>query len=117
MSSILDPLAGNYKKNPEEASLSSQAKELLQKAFEDIKEGNYCDYHMHVLGLGNSASGIWLNDDLFSLFHPMDAAKTQVYINAAGIENKDRADTEYLEQLVTFVNLIPVKGTYYLLAL
>lgn len=117
MSSILDPLAGNYKKNPEEASLGSRAKELLQKTFEDIPEGTFCDYHMHVLGLGNSSSGIWLHDDLFSLFHPMDAAKTRAYINAAGIENKDRADTEYLEQMVTFVNLMPVNGTYFLLAL
>lgn len=38
-------------------------------------------------------------------------------MNVAGIKNKDQADKEYLEQLISFVSLFPVKGKFCLLAL
>lgn len=117
MGSILDHIAGNYLKNPAEAELSPDAKNLVSSSFEDIEEGKFIDHHMHVLGLGTDGSGIWLNDDLFSLLHPADSLKTQVYISAAGIKNKKRADVEYLEQMVTFVNLFPEEGRFCLLAI
>lgn len=117
MGSVLDYIAGNYLRNPAEADLSEGAQDLISSSFEDIEEGKFIDYHMHVLGLGTNNSGIWLSDDLFSFLHPADSLKTKAYINAAGIENKERADLEYLEQMITFVNLFPKKGKFCLLAL
>lgn len=117
MGSFMDKLAGNYKKNPAEAELSDEARSLIKQSFADINEGEYYDYHMHILGMGTNDSGIWLSSDLFSLLHPSDTLKTQSYINAAGIKDKENADKEYLEQLLTSVHFFPKKGQFCVLAL
>lgn len=117
MGSIMDKIAGNYEKNPADAPLSPEAELLIKQSFGDINEGEYFDYHMHILGLGTNNSGIWVSKDLFSLLHPADSIKTQSYINAAGIENQDEADVEYLQQLITSVNFFPKKGKFCVLAL
>lgn len=57
-------------------------------------------------------SGIWISSDLFSLLHPLDSIKTQLYLNVAGIKNKDQADKEYLEQLISFVSYSLLKENF-----
>lgn len=117
MSSLLDKISADFIKDPENAEFSPEAKDLVTKAFSDIEDGKYFDYHSHILGLGTNDSGIWLSDELFSILHPSDSIKTQSYIKAAGIRNRDKADMEYLERFLTLVNLFPVKGKFCLLAL
>src|SRR5690606_3939059 len=59
----------------------------------------------------------WISGDLFSWIHPSDSIKTQIYINAAGIENTEEADNEYLQQLITSLNFFPKNGHFCVLAL
>lgn len=117
MGSIMDRIAGNYKENPGDAKISKEAEDLIEGSFSDIRDGDFRDYHMHIFGLGTNDSEIWLSEDLFSLLHPSDSAKTQLFINAAGIKNEEEGDKEYLEQLLAFVNLMPVNGKFQVLAL
>lgn len=114
---IIDKLAGNFEKNPSDATLSKEAQELVQISLEDIPNGLVFDYHAHILGFGTSGSGIWVNPDMDSFFHPEDKTKLHVYISASGIEDKDQADAQYLKRLSTLINDLPYRTKTFILAL
>ncbi|PIQ96313.1 MAG: amidohydrolase [Nitrospinae bacterium CG11_big_fil_rev_8_21_14_0_20_56_8] len=111
-------LGGDVLGPPEalESHLTPQARALIEKAYEGIDPARLTDFHTHLLGQGGSGSGIYLNPDLQSLWHPLKYLRYSVFREASGIQSDLEADREYVERLRRLVEALPVPGRFLLLA-
>lgn len=114
---VIDKLAGNFEKDPTQVVLGQEAKELVSKAYDGVPDGLIVDHHAHLLGFGTSGSGIWVNPEMDSFFHPEDKTKLHVYVSASGIEDKDKGDEQYLQRFLTLIGDLPYPSKTLLLAL
>jgi predicted TIM-barrel fold metal-dependent hydrolase len=57
--------------------------ELVLSAFDGIDTTQLWDGHVHLIGLGDSDSGIWVNPRFLSLFSPRHYAQFRFYLNSS----------------------------------
>ncbi|MDF1661623.1 MAG: amidohydrolase family protein [Planctomycetota bacterium] len=117
-SCVIDQIGGAFDHQPEEMAdgLSPEARALMDKAFTGIKKGELFDYHTHIVGLGADNSGVWVNPHLQSWWHPSAHMKFLVYYSAAGIEDDDNPDKDYVRRFNSQVSAIDKHGRYLALA-
>lgn len=84
-------------------ALSPAARQLFERAYSDVDPGKLLDYHVHLLGMGEGASGCYVNEHMLSWAHPMQRARFLVYRSAARITDERRAESQYLERLDALV--------------
>ena len=115
---IIDQLGGAFSKKPGELSkgLSKAGHTLLKSAFQGIEKGELFDYHTHIVGLGTNNSGVWVNPHLRSWRHPFQHMKFLVYYSAAGIEDEENPDRDYIRRFSEQVKGIGKHGRYLALA-
>lgn len=116
---IYDRVGGNFRGEPDEmwSSLGPEARRLIERAFDGLQPERLVDLHVHVAGLGEGNSGIWINPDWLSWTHPFQRARTAVYMSGAGVEDREGADRKYIRRLVELIETFPEKGKFYLLAM
>ena len=108
--------ASSHKPDQLKDGLSTAAGDLIKRAFEDIDPSRLVDYHTHVVGLGTGASGNLLNPAMRSPRHPLKYLKFSIYRSAAGINDLDNADREFIIRLADLARHIEHHGKYRLLA-
>lgn len=117
LTSCVGWLGGASSHEPEEApaGLSPQARALVQAAYADVEPGRLMDYHTHLVGLGTD-SDAFVHPHMRSWWHPIARLKFAVYASAAGIDDFDLADQQFVERLSRLVRAIPRHGRHLLLA-
>ncbi len=105
-----------FGKSVRAGNFSPPAQKLIGDAYQGFDTLPPVDHHTHILGLGENHSGNFVNPDMLSLRHPLRHLKFKVYMQAAGIKNPDRADSEYLDRLIELASALPVHGKFCLLA-
>ena len=88
-------------------ALSPQAQALVDSAFAPFKGERLMDHHVHILGLGNTSSGIEVNPDTRSYFHPLKLARFKYFMEAGSVTNEALADEQYLEYLLAQIEKTP----------
>jgi predicted TIM-barrel fold metal-dependent hydrolase len=79
--------------------------ELLQGAWEGLQPGRVWDCHVHLVGTGDSGSGIWVNPALDSFWHPIQYAQKLFYLNAGCVhEAPGQVDASYVERMHNLVD-------------
>ena len=111
---LIDLFGGDFSDNPS-AELSTDAKKLVEKAFEGIGERR--DFHTHLVGLGHEHCPAYVNPKMLSWWHPLSRIRALVYLSASGVKNEEFADREYIARLSDLIKAIPRHGKYHLLAL
>jgi predicted TIM-barrel fold metal-dependent hydrolase len=114
--SLVDLVGGASSRDPAAMSgtLSPAARELLERAYADVEPAKLLDYHVHLLGMGEGASGCYVNERMLSWAHPTDRARFLVYRSAARITDERRVESQYLERLDALAR--PQGGRFLLLA-
>ncbi|MDS4015732.1 MAG: amidohydrolase family protein, partial [Candidatus Accumulibacter sp.] len=65
----------------------------------------FVDCHVHLVGTGDSGSGIEVNPQMESLFHPLQYAQRLFYLNAGCVHDAPgRVDASYLERMQNLVD-------------
>ncbi|MBT3922307.1 MAG: amidohydrolase family protein [Nitrospina sp.] len=110
-------LGGDIKGPPEalQGQLTSFAKNLIAKSYADIDPSRLIDFHTHILGLGNSNSGIWVNPAMQNPANPMRYFRFRVFKNASGIYQDEKADRQYIARLLELIENLPEKGRFMIL--
>jgi len=72
--------------------------ELVAAAWEGIDPAQMWDSHVHLLGTGDGASGVYLNPRMASVLHPTLYVRRALFVDAACAES-DRAYVERLDAL------------------
>lgn len=73
---------------------------LILAAWEDVDTDQIWDCHVHLIGIGDSDSGIWVNPAMLSLAHPIQYAQRKFFLNAACADENAGVDKTYIERLV-----------------
>lgn len=74
--------------------------ELVKAAWDGLDPVQVWDCHAHLVGTGDSGSGIWLNPALESMVHPVQFAQRLFFLNAGcAHEAAGRADQSYVERM------------------
>ena len=74
--------------------------ELVQSAWEGIDPAQVWDSHTHLIGTGDSGSGVWINPNMDSLLHPIQYAQKLFFLNAGCAQNvPGRVDLSYVERM------------------
>lgn len=94
------------KNNPAELSLEAQS--LINETLAPFQGDTLIDYHVHVVGLGGSGSGIEINSDMRSVIHPFKLTRFNYFMDAAGVEDETKADEEYLSNIIAQIGGFPV---------
>ncbi len=86
--SLPDELAGN---------------ELIAAAWEGVAADRFWDCHVHLLGLGDSGGGAWVNPDMRKLSHPILYAQYAFFLNAACVDESSQVDNDYVGRLLAYL--------------
>ena len=115
---LLKHAGGAFMHRPEEMKdrLSAKASDLIKMAFADVDAERLVDYHTHVAGIGTGNTNNLVNPKMRAWRHPFHRLKFAVYLSAAGVENVERADLEFVERLINLIRHIEPHGKYRLLA-
>ncbi len=89
--------------------LSPQAQELIDTAFAPYVADTLVDHHVHILGLGNTASGIEVHPDTRSYLHPFKLTRFNYFMDAGSVTNEALADEQYLGYLLAQLEKIPTE--------
>ncbi len=118
-SKLYDKLGGDFNHEPEEAEsvLSPKAKALVTEAFKGIDEEKLHDMHFHVVGLGNSDSGIEINP-LMKMWwkHLGKYNRYRVYMSASGVTDKSKADENFVDRVIRLNKHLPMRIKTHILA-
>ena len=73
----------------------------MRAAWEGLDPRNVWDSHTHLIGTGDSGSGIYVNPRTESLFNPGDYARRLFFLNAGCVheEKKGSVDRAYVERM------------------
>jgi predicted TIM-barrel fold metal-dependent hydrolase len=114
---LIDRIGGAFTDEPEdlEKRASSDAGELIARSFEGIDPVRLVDFHAHVVAIGTSAAGAFVNQRMMNGAN-MERLKFLIYESASGIRNRENADEEYVGRLVRLARTIKHPGKYHLLA-
>jgi hypothetical protein len=78
---------------------------LIHSAWAGVDSSQFLDCHVHLVGTGDSGSGIEVNPDMESLFHPMQYAQRLFYLNAGCVHDAPgRIDESYVERMQNLVD-------------
>jgi predicted TIM-barrel fold metal-dependent hydrolase len=114
---LINWLGGASEHSPDElSSLSVEAQALVKSAFNEIPDGTYRDVHTHIVGMGTNGTGTWLNPKLTSLLHPIHRFKTAIYLSGADITDKEEADKQYIERLLSLSKNFGGDAKFHILA-
>jgi hypothetical protein len=130
-SNIINNFGGGHSDGNPDAmmqNLSNEAQELIEEAYKPFKESQkiIVDHHVHLVGSGNksfnicseiSKTGIYLNQERFSLLDPLLFGKTKVLMNSSKITDLNQSDQQYAARLLSLARNAPYKTNYFLLAL
>ena len=102
---------------PPEDPLSDAAIALMDRTWAGISRDRYLDTHVHIVGLGTGNSGCWVNPKVRDTFsHPMERTRFEIYRMAAGVEDLNRADEEWVERLLGYARSPLMGGRVLILA-
>ena len=90
--------------------------DLVQAAWEGIDPARFWDAHVHLIGTGDSGSGLWVNPQMQSLAHPIQWLQRAFYFNASCTADDGQSDRNYLERLNWLLEQLPVGVKLMLLA-
>mgnify|MGYP002640408389 CR=1 FL=1 len=96
-------------------ALSIDAQALVSQTLAPYIGDTLVDHHVHVLGLGNTNSGIEVNPDSKSYFHPIKRTRFSFFMDAGSVTDEALADEQYLEYLLAQIEYIP--GSFQVLGL
>lgn len=89
--------------NPCRAALPAELADhpLIQAAWAGLDPAQVWDVHAHLVGTGDSGSGITVNPDMLSLRHPLQYAQRLFYLNAGCVHEAPagQVDRAYVERL------------------
>ena len=73
--------------------------EVVQAAWEGIDPALMWDCHVHLVGTGDSGSGIWVNPEMESLLHPIQFTQFKFYLNSSCTDEAENVDDEFIARL------------------
>ncbi len=109
--------AFDYEPKDLDKNLSSEARALMEQAFEGIPTSARRDYHTHMLGMNTKLNGTFVNEEWQSPWSGLiPYMQFEIYKSAAAISNIEQADAQYLARLKDLILHMPNHGKFGIMA-
>ena len=89
---------------------------LALAAWQDINAEKLWDCHVHLIGAGDSDSGIYLNPKMSNLAYPIQWVQRFFYLNASCLKDAGSIDAGFVERLLQLQKAFPAGAKLMLLA-
>jgi len=89
---------------------------LVLAAWQDIDAKQLWDCHVHLIGTGDSDSGIYMNPNMSKLAYPVQWVQRFFYMNASCLKDGGSVDAGFVERLLQLEKVFPAGAKLMLLA-
>lgn len=72
---------------------------LMKRIWRGVDPSQMWDMHVHLIGIGDTSSGTWVNPKMDSLWHPIQFTQKKFYWNATCIGDQRPADPAFVKRL------------------
>jgi uncharacterized protein len=90
--------------------------DLVQASWQGIDPSKFWDCHVHVAGVGDGNTGVWITPRMKSLFHPWQSLQRKFYLNASCTEREGSVDEDFVRRLRHCLDAFPRGAKAMLLA-
>lgn len=90
--------------------------DLIVSAWDEVDPNNFWDIHTHLIGSGDSDSGIVLHPSMQSLLSPAQYVRYRFYINASCSDHEEGIDKGFLQHIKHLLTDFPAGAKCMLLA-
>jgi uncharacterized protein len=90
--------------------------EIVRAAWDGIDAAQCWDAHVHIAGVGDSGTGIWISPHLKSWLHPWQSLQRRIYLNAACTYRDGHIDEDFLGRVLECLAAFPPGAKAVLLA-
>lgn len=81
--------------------------DIVNQAWDGIDPNLYRDIHTHLIGVGDSDSGIYIHPSMQDMLSPLQYVRYVFYINAACADRESGIDKGYIETLIRLMKDFP----------
>lgn len=89
---------------------------VVNAAWEGINPSQFWDCHVHLGGVGDGNTGVWITPQMNSLRHPWQSLQRRFYLNAACTEREGSVDQDFVRRLLRYLDVFPTGAKAMLLA-
>lgn len=111
---IAKKAGGNFENEPEDmvdysdpnnvqCKLSPECRAVLREVFADVAPTEVVDYHVHLVGHGDSGSGCHIHPTTKDWKNPVKRLKSAIFMAAAQVPDMDNGDIQYISRLLRLV--------------
>jgi uncharacterized protein len=90
--------------------------ELVRASWQGIDPSQLWDCHVHIAGIGDGNTGVWITPRMKSLFHPRENLQRRFYLNASCTEREGSVDADFVARLLRCLDAFPQGAKAMLLA-
>ncbi len=89
---------------------------VVAASWQGIDPAKFWDCHVHVAGVGDGNTGVWVTPQMQSLFHPWQRLQRRFYLNASCTEHEGSVDEDFVRRLLQYLEVFPPGAKAMLLA-
>lgn len=80
---------------------------LVEASWQEVDPAKFWDCHVHVAGVGDGNTGVWITPQMKSLFHPWQNLQRRFYLNASCAEREGSVDEDFVRRLMHCLDAFP----------
>ena len=81
--------------------------DLVQASWRGVDPTQFWDCHVHIAGVGDGNTGVWITPQMKSLFHPWQSLQRRFYLNASCTEREGSVDEDFVRRLLQYLDAFP----------
>ncbi len=81
--------------------------DLVQASWRGVDPSQFWDCHVHVAGVGDGNTGVWITPQMKSWFHPWQSLQRRFYLNASCTEREGSIDEDFVRRLLHYLGAFP----------
>jgi mannonate dehydratase len=81
--------------------------EVVRQSWEGVEPSKVWDCHVHVAGVGDGNTGVWIAPQMRSLWHPWQSLQHRFYLNASCTEREGNVDEDFVRRLLHYLDVFP----------
>jgi mannonate dehydratase len=80
---------------------------VVEASWQGVDPAKLWDCHVHVAGVGDGNTGVWITPQMNSLFHPWQNLQRRFYLNASCTEREGSVDEDFVQRLLHCLDAFP----------
>src|SRR5215468_6146018 len=84
--------------------------EVVTASWQGIDPAKLWDCHVHIAGVGDGNTGVWITPKMSSVLHPWQNLQRRFYLNASCTEREGRVDEDFVSRLLQCLDVFPSGG-------